>query len=998
MAELPEAAWLLTTEAACKHFGVDANKGLSEAQVEASREKHGLNELEEEETKSLLELILEQFDDLLVKILLAAAVISFGLAFFEDNEEEQFTAFVEPFVILFILIANAVVGVWQERDAENAIAALKEYSPEMAKVIRQGSHGVASIEAKMLVPGDIVEVAVGDQVPADLRILKINSTVLKIDQSILTGESESVLKHADAIQKASVNQDKKNMLFSGTNVASGKALGLVVSTGQKTEMGRISSSLAEDDDRKTPLKIKIEEFGEQLCNVIMYICIAVWLINIGHFNDPMHGGSWIKGAIYYFKIAVALAVAAIPEGLPAVITTCLALGTRRMAKKNALVRKLPSVETLGCTSVICSDKTGTLTTNQMSVSDFFIIGKDKNLVTFNVTGDTFAPEGEVTENGRAFNPSTHKSVSELAAICSLCNESSVEYANGAYNKIGEPTETALIVLVEKLNVTGLNKAGLSPEARALACNKDVRSKFQKQMTLEFSRDRKSMSALCGTPDGPKLYVKGAPERILERCKMVRLDDGSTVELDNALRAKISAKFLEYGTGSKTLRCLGLATVDEPASKSEVEKLAVDPANFVKVETNMTFVGVVGMLDPPRQEVKGCIAECNGAGIRVIVITGDNKDTAVAICRRIGVFGEKEDVKGKAFTGAEFAAMSEAQQRDAVQHARLFARVEPAHKSQIVTHLQALHEVSAMTGDGVNDAPALKKADIGVAMGSGTAVAKSAAAMILKDDNFATIVSAVEEGRAIYNNTKQFIRYLISSNIGEVACIFLTAALGLPEALIPVQLLWVNLVTDGLPATALSFNPPDLDIMQRPPRDSREPLISRWLFFRYMAIGMYVGFATVAASTWWFMFSTEGPQFTWGQLTSFMGCTAENWESTYLGANKSFLEEGCLTFQDERAMTMALSVLVIIELLNALNSVSEDQSLFVMPPWRNWLLIAADLLSLGLHFMILYVPFLASLFQLQPLNTEEWLWVLYLSVPVLIIDEILKLVARMSDRK
>merc|ERR1712188_244640 len=391
--------------------------------------------------------------------------------------------------------------------------------------------------------------------------------------------------------------------------------------------------------------------------------------------------------------------------------------------------------------------------------------------------------------------------------------------------------------------------------------------------------------------------------------------------------------------------------------------------------------------------KGCIAECNGAGIRVIVITGDNKDTAVAICRRIGVFGEKEDVKGKAFTGAEFAAMSEAQQRDAVQHARLFARVEPAHKAQIVTHLQALHEGSAMTGDGVNDAPALKKADIGVAMGSGTAVAKSAAAMILKDDNFATIVSAVEEGRAIYNNTKQFIRYLISSNIGEVVCIFLTAALGLPEALIPVQLLWVNLVTDGLPATALSFNPPDLDIMDKPPRDSSEPLISGWLFFRYMAIGIYVGAATVAAPVWWFIFYQDGPRFTWDQLTNFMQCTDETWKTELHGANPAFFDEGCETFQGRPPMTMALSVLVIIELLNALNSVSEDQSLLVMPPWRNPLLIAADLLSLSLHFVILYVPFMASLFQLEPLSIEEWKLVLIFSVPVLLVDEILKFIAR-----
>ena len=439
----------------------------------------------------------------------------------------------------------------------------------------------------------------------------------------------------------------------------------------------------------------------------------------------------------------------------------------------------------------------------------------------------------------------------------------------------------------------------------------------------------------------------------------------------------------------------MATIDTPKPADEVRAASVDPKNIINIEQDMCFVGVVGMLDPPRMEVKGAIADCRKAGVRVMVITGDNKDTATAICRRIGVFGEDEDTTGKAFTGAEFDKLPEADQREAVLKACLFARVEPIHKKMIVKYLQDAHAVSAMTGDGVNDAPALKKADIGIAMGSGTAVAKTAAAMVLADDNFASIVAAVEEGRAIYNNTKQFIRYLISSNIGEVVCIFLTAALGLPEALIPVQLLWVNLVTDGLPATALGFNPPDLDIMEKPPRDSREKLISGWLFFRYMAIGIYVGAATVAASVWWFTMYEDGPVLEYSKLSSFMGCTEETFASSYKGANADFAypAKGCDIFGSAKPMTMALSVLVTIELLNALNSVSEDQSLLRMPPWRNMYLIAADILSLSLHFMILYVPQLASLFQLEPLCWEEWKAVLYLSVPVLLLDEILKFLAR-----
>eukprot|EP00043_Microstomoeca_roanoka_P017279 m.180000 g.180000 ORF g.180000 m.180000 type:complete len:1004 (+) comp16608_c1_seq1:211-3222(+) len=995
MAELPAKPWKQSTQQILKSLDVEETKGLSDKQVEERLAKWGPNELPEEEGKSLLELVLEQFDDLLVKILLAAAIISLGLAFFEEDEDEQFTAFVEPFVILVILILNAIVGVWQERNAESAIAELKQYESETAKVVRQSTNGnVETIAAKNLVIGDIVEVAVGDQIPADLRLIKILSTTLKIDQSILTGESDSVMKHTDVVDKDdAVNQDKKNMLFSGTMINSGKAIGVVVATGSNTAIGHINKELTSEEDRKTPLKIRIEEFGESLAKWITYICIAVWVININHFNDPMHGGSYIRGAIYYFKIAVALAVAAIPEGLPAVITTCLALGTRRMAKKNALVRKLPSVETLGSTSVICSDKTGTLTTNQMCVSDFFVVDDKQNLKCFDVSGSSFDPAGTITEQSKTVDCSAINSVVELATICTLCNDSSLTYSKDkGYQKVGEPTEAALLVLVEKMNVLKTNDASL------LAKNTALRALYKREHTLEFSRDRKRMSVYATRDGKGKLFVKGAPERVLEHCQKVRLSDGKTVELTAQLRQKIEKQILEYGTGSKTLRCLGFATVDEPMPLAKIQELSVDPANFVKVEENMVFVGVIGMLDPPREEVKQSIAECKSAGIRVIVITGDNKDTATAICRRIGVFGETENVEGKAFTGTEFAKMSEEQQDKVVRHARLFARVEPAHKSRIVTLLQKQNEISAMTGDGVNDAPALKKADIGVAMGSGTSVAKSAAAMVLADDNFATIVAAVEEGRAIYNNTKQFIRYLISSNIGEVVCIFLTAALGLPEALIPVQLLWVNLVTDGLPATALSFNPPDIDIMEKPPRSSKDPLISGWLFFRYLAVGFYVGAATVASSVWWFMFYEEGPQFGWHQLTSYIKCTPETWESTYLGGNKDFLEEGCHTFQDDRPMTMALSVLVIIELLNALNSVSEDQSLLVMPPWKNPTLIIADLFSLILHFIILYVPFMAAIFQLTPLDAVEWQWVLIFSAPVLLLDEVLKLFSRMSSKR
>uniref|UniRef100_H2ZLD5 Calcium-transporting ATPase n=1 Tax=Ciona savignyi TaxID=51511 RepID=H2ZLD5_CIOSA len=878
-----ESAYSKTSEEVLGYFNVSQTQGLSDEQVKRNRAKYGPNELPAEEGKSLWQMVVEQFEDLLVRILLLAAIISFV---------KSITAFVEPFVILLILIANSIIGIWQERNAESAIEALKEYEPEMGKVVRQDRAAVQRILAKNIVPGDIVEVSVGDKVPADIRLIAIHSTTLRVDQAILTGESVSVIKHTDAVpDPRAVNQDKKNLLFSGTNIASGKATGIVIGTGSNTEIGKIRDQMAETEAEKTPLQQKLDEFGQQLSKIITVICIAVWAINISHFNDP---------------IAVALAVAAIPEGLPAVITTCLALGTSRMAKKNSIVRSLPSVETLGCTSVICSDKTGTLTTNQMSVC-------------------------RVTKDNKKIKTCDYDALVELSTICALCNDSSLDYneVSESFN-LQHDTTLGIHILIFL-----------------------ILSMMKKEFTLEFSRDRKSMSAYCRptapSSIGPKMFVKGAPEG----CTHVRVGK-QRVPMTAEIKQEIQSLVKEYGTGRDTLRCLALGTIDTPPS----------PINLRDYfsQTGITFVGIVGMLDPPRLEVFQAVQDCRKAGIRVIVITGDNKATAEAICRRIGVFGEDEDTTGMAFTGREFDDLSVAEQAKACLRARLFARVEPAHKSKIVEYLQANGDVTAMTGDGVNDAPALKKAEIGIAMGSGTAVAKSASDMVLADDNFTSIVAAVEEGRAIYNNMKQFIRYLISSNIGEVVCIFLAAALGVPEALIPVQLLWVNLVTDGLPATALSFNPADIDIMDKAPRSTKDSLINGWLMIRYCVVG---------------------GKF---KLLIFIKCNllvlfSDNANSTgYI-------------FEDPHPMTMALSVLVVIELCNALNSVSENQSIIRMPPWKNVWLVGAIVLSLALHFVILHVDPLPMVFQICPLDFTEWLMVLKISLPVIFVDEGLKFVAR-----
>ena len=733
---------------------------------------------------------------------------------------------------------------------------------------------VKRVRAEELVPGDIITVAVGDRVPADCRVLSIQSNSFNVDQSILTGESESVGKDTRPIKDLeSVKQDQINMLFSGTTVVTGHANALVVLTGSSTAIGDIHESITSQISQPTPLKEKLNDFGDLLAKVITVICVLVWLINIRHFNDPSHGG-WTKGAIYYLKIAVSLGVAAIPEGLAVVITTCLALGTRKMAQKNAVVRSLPSVETLGSCSIICSDKTGTLTTNQMSVNKMvFVSEHGSGLEEFDIEGTSFSPDGKTSYGGKYVNHPAEqsKTIEQIMEVSAVCNDAHLDrdHKSGICSNVGEPTEGALRVLVEKVGspVASYNesRASVSRDQRLHYASKYYESKAPRLATYEFSRDRKSMSVLVGGGATNRLLVKGAPESILERCDFVITGaDGKRVPMDKKISNLLSREVLDYG--NQGFRVLALACLDSVTDKSIFEN-AKTSQDYLRLEQRLTLIGLVGMLDPPRPEVAESIAKCRSAGIRVVVITGDNQNTAETICRQIGVFGVSEDVTGKSYTGRQFDELSDSEKLTVAKRASLFSRTEPGHKSKLVDLLQSAGAVVAMTGDGVNDAPALKKADIGVAMGSGTDVARLAADMVLADDNFATIEAAVEEGRSIYDNTQQFIRYLISSNIGEVVSIFLTAALGMPEALIPVQLLWVNLVTDGLPATALSFNPPDHDVMKRPPRKRDEALVGGWLFFRYMVIGTYVGIATVGGYAWWFMFNSEGPRISLYQLVS-----------------------------------------------------------------------------------------------------------------------------------
>ena len=875
------------------------NTGLTDAKVKARLEKFGPNQLREGKGRTVWDMLLEQFKDVLIIILLASAVVSVVLGEVTD-----------AIVIAIIVILNAIMSVIQEFKAEKSLDALKKMTVPETLVVRDGRQ--KKIQSTQLVPGDVVLLESGDRIPADLRLVEV--TEMRIQESVLTGESEAVEKNIEAIKaKETSLGDRVNMAYMGTSVIAGRGKGIVAGTGMDTEMGQIAGMLQEQKQELTPLQKKLNQVGKNLGIIILFVIAIVVLLGC------------LRGIEFFdmFMTGISLAVAAVPEGLPAVVTIVLALGVQQMIKRNAIIRRLPAVETLGATTVICSDKTGTLTQNQMTVQKVVMVNRE-----IDVEGSGYEPFGKFKEGDKAIQPGDEKSLSLLLKAAALCNNSSLRQddENQHWDIIGDPTEGALIVTAAK---AGYQKEGLE-------------NKYPRLKELPFDSDRKRMSTIHKTPEGKiLLFVKGAPDQIIKRC-ISYIDNDNTGQLSEEIRKEISKKNKELA--SSALRVLAIAYREINSSEENKlennEKFDID-----KTEDQLVFLGLMAMIDPPRREAAKAVQTCRKAGIRPVMITGDYSLTAQAIASQLDIYHEGDRV----VTGIELENMSQEELENIVLETTIFARVSPRHKQRIVKALQKNRQVVAMTGDGVNDAPALKESDIGVAMGiTGTDVSKEAADMILTDDNFSSIVSAVEEGRKIYQNIQKFIRYLLSCNLGEIVAIFIAILIGLPRPLLPIQILWVNLVTDGFPALALGLDPAEMDLMKHPPRDPEEGIFSGKMGFNIFSQGFYIGIITLIAF--------------------------------YYGYNQYSLEV---------AETMAFGTLSFTQLWQSLNSRSDRFSIFKLGITSNKYLVLAIMVSGILQLAVMLIPYLQGVFKVVPLSYTQWLVVMLISFTAIPYVEILK---------
>ena len=908
-----------------KELQTNIKEGLTEEQVKANYEKYGMNELKQKKKKSLFVKFLEQFKDFMIIVLIIAAIVSGAVGIAEGE------GITDTIIILIVVVLNAIIGVVQESKAEKSLEALQKLSAHASKVVRNGK--VAVVQSRELVPGDVVVLDTGDYVPADLRI--VESANLKSQEASLTGESVPVDKNTETIDDEKVSLgDRTNMLFSSSLITYGRGKGIVVETGMNTEVGKIAKIISDTEGTETPLQTKLNKLGKTLGIAALAICIVIFIIGIAYGKD----------VIDMFMTAVSLAVAAIPEGLAAVSTIVLAIGVQRMVKKNAIIKKLPAVETLGSATVICSDKTGTLTQNKMTVQKVFV-------------------NNEVVEAKDIKDISNE--LDRLMQVCTLCNDTKI----GAENQLtGDPTETALIDLGFKINF-------------------DVKEVLELKRVKEipFDSDRKLMTTVNKVGEKYFVYTKGGIDELLARCNSYIVNGEIKTDLAN-YKAEIDKYNVEMAKDALRVLAMAYKEMDHEPTDEEMKN----------IENDLIFVGMVGMIDPPREEVKVAVEKCKTAGIKTVMITGDHKITAVAIAKALGIL-ENED---EAITGSELEEMSDEDLTKNIRKYSVYARVSPEHKVRIVKAWQANGEIVAMTGDGVNDAPALKTADIGCAMGIvGTDVSKEAADVILTDDNFATIVSSVEEGRRIYDNILKAIQFLLSSNVGEIIVLFLAILItpwigntfnidiGLIEVLLPIHILWINLVTDSLPALALAVDPAEDDVMKRKPK-KQKGIFTKGMSFRVVYQGIMIGLLTLAA----FIIGIATPEENLPTMVKIDGTLygVEEVESLdeALANGAEYVEKQ--EVKVEIGQTMAFMVLAFSELVHVFNIRNNKKSVFKTHPFNNKMLLLAIGASAALMLIILLVPALRHIFSIPILPMGNLIETILLIIAPLVIVEIFKL--------
>ena len=873
--------------------------GLSTKDVQKKLLQYGKNELVKKGKISYMKIFLNQFSDFMVIILMLATLFSLCM-----NE------IVEALTIIFVIILNAALGFWQEFKTEKTLDALKNMAAPTATVIRDGVR--KNIAAGELVPGDLVLVEAGNRIPADGIILE--SKGLTIDESMLTGESLPVEKiaSAESIYEMPIMGKSIQNVFMGTTVTSGKGQAIIVCTGMNTEMGKIADMIQNVEEELTPLQKRLDKMGSALVCGCLIICAIVSLIGI------------LQGESIFNMIlsGISLAVAAIPEGLPAVVTISLAIGVQRMLKKNALIRRLPAVETLGCATVICSDKTGTLTENKMVVKKIYA-GTEH----YDVTGSGFNPAGDFLQKGKTVNLKDNRILTDCLIAGALCNNSILVKSKAEDNSTnnnqylwsinGDPTEGAILTVAAKANIT----------------NSWLNNLYTRVHEIPFDSERKMMSVVCrNNKDKYLCYTKGAPDILINRCSHFQTNEGMQL-LDERTKNHILQAASDMA--SQALRVIAIAR--KPIAEMQTDKDNKQPSMNILTEKDLNFLGLVGMIDPPKKEAISSVQVCKQAGIKVVMITGDHKQTAAAVAKELGIFSLGEVV----LTGEDLDKMSDKEFDNAIVSTSVYARVSPRHKLKIVKSLKNHSHIVAMTGDGVNDSPAVKEADIGVAMGiTGTDVTKESSSMILLDDNFSTIVSAVEEGRGIYDNIRKFIRYMLACNIGEVLTMFLGSFLNAPVILIPIQILWVNLVTDGLPGIALGLDPNEKDIMKRKPRPTDDNIFSEGLLGKIIKRGILIGLSTLA------VFCIE----------------------------YYFMNAGIVA-----ARTAAFATLILSQLIHVFECRSEKKDIFEINILENKYLVWSVLISLIMMIGVIYIPGIQFIFKTTFLMYTDWLFILGFSL-------------------